>query len=218
MNARFDAKQAQLASKSADVQQRIIDAALELLKQDGLANISLRKLAGMVDMQAPALYWYFKSKEDLVDYMAEEILRKEFHDLQPRQAEESWQDWLTGVMIRLRKAMLAYPDGARTVAGAHLYPAVTLAQLSEITLQSLENAGVDLEIARNIMMTTTNYTFGFVIEEQAAPTATSEEIAEFLEPYPTMVRALAHIDFSRDTADESFRTGLGYIISGSTSK
>jgi len=198
-------------------QQRIIGAALELLKQDGLMGVSLRKLARGLDIQAPALYWHFKNKELLVDYMAEAILEKELKDMQPRRDEETWQNWLTEHMVRLRKAMLAYPDGARVVAGAHLYPVVTLAQFIEFGLISLSSVGIDLETARKIITTAITYTFGYVIEEQAAPTI--EQIAEFdsdafLKPYPYITKALGNS--SQKNPDKNYLTGLQYIIAGAS--
>jgi TetR/AcrR family tetracycline transcriptional repressor len=222
VDKRFDRMRERLHEKygePSDSQQKIIDAALELLKEDGLGNISLRKLADRVHLKAPALYWYFKSKEELIDYMAEAILAREFPEVEPRQAGQSWQDWLTGHMARLRRAMLAYPDGARTVAGAHLSPAVTLAKSLEAGLVSLSTAGIDLKTARQIMVTATNYTFGYVIEEQAAPTP--EQLAgfdldAFLEPYPLMMKAIGQIDRGPSARDEDFLRGLQYIVGGSS--
>jgi TetR/AcrR family tetracycline transcriptional repressor len=205
----------------SDSQQRIIDAALELLKHDGLNNLSLRRLAGTLGMQAPALYWHFKSKEVLIDYMAEAILRKKFENIQPRRNDESWQDWLARHMKLLRQAMLAYPDGARVVAGAHLYPAVSLAELIEAGMVSLHSAGIDLDLARQIVVTANSYTFGYVIEEQAAPT--EQELAKidldtFLAPYPIMAKALGDIQRSQVTRDKDFLSGLQLIMRGSISE
>jgi TetR/AcrR family tetracycline transcriptional repressor len=217
LNARFDKMQEELNGKLNLKQKQIITASLELLKTQGLANLSLREIARQLHFQAPALYWYFKSKEDLVDYMAEAILEKEFDTLRARRDDETWQDWLTQQMVKLRKAMLAYPDGARVVAGAHLYPAVSLARLLETSLVSLLSAGIELQDARRIAMTMINYTFGFVIEEQAAPGP--EELAKvdlerFLAPYPRMAESVKDIDRSHEAVDEDFMIGLGYIIKG----
>lgn len=215
--ARMRDRLGQKYGETSSSQQRIVAAALELLKEDGLNNLSLRKLATKIDMQAPALYWHFQNKEVLVDYMAEAILEKEFKDLKPRQENETWQDWLINHMIRLRRAMLAYPDGARVVAGAHLYPAITLARSLECGLISLTSAGVSLKTARQLMTTATTYTFGYVIEEQAAPTA--EQMAEFdldafLEPFPHMAKAITDDDRSMKGQDEDYLIGLRYIVNG----
>lgn len=202
-----------------DSQLRIISAALELLSDDGLDNLSLRKLASRVDMQASALYWHFKSKEVLVDYMAEAILVREFKDLQPRQEDETWQDWLSEQMVRLRRAMLAFPDGGRVVAGAHICPAVTLGKLFEQTMVSLYSAGINLQTARNISMTVTNYTFGFVIEEQAGPS--EEEIAMLaqngaMSPYPKLMQAMQEAHRDNKDLGNDYIVGLQYIIDGAS--
>jgi TetR/AcrR family tetracycline transcriptional repressor len=220
VDARFDRMQARLEQKygpPSDMQQRIVEAALELLKEDGLANLTQRKLATRLNMQAPALYWHFKNKEVLVDYMAEAILLREFSDLKPRADDESWQDWLIDHMARLRKAMLAYPDGARVVAGAHLYPAVTLARSLECGLYSLHSAGVELAAARHIITTATTYTFGYVIEEQSAPTPEQMEnfdVSVFLAQYPYMALSMKDVDHSRGSREKEYLTGLQLIVEG----
>lgn len=150
-------------------QQRIISAALALLDEVGLSDLSLRKLATKLDRKAPALYWHFENKEALIDYMAEAILQAEFHDLTPRRDDEPWQDWLVQTCSRLRNAMRAHRDGARVVAGAHLYPAITLIRLFEVSMQSLTSAGIEIQRANLIISTAIHFVFGNVIEEQAMP-------------------------------------------------
>lgn len=222
VDARFDRMQQHLErkfGKPSVTQQRIVEAALELLQEDGLESLTQRKLASKLDVQAPALYWHFKNKEELVDYMAEAILAQEFQELEPRHGEQSWQDWLIENMVRLRRAMLMYPDGARVVAGARLYPAVTLAQLLETGLVSLHSAGVDLTTARHIITTATTYTFGYVIEEQAAPTAeemATFDIEAFLEPYPNLARSLTNEDHSPQAQNEDYLTGLRWVVQGAS--
>lgn len=218
VDARFARMQERLQQKfdePSDTQQRIIEAALVLLKEDGLASLTQRKLATRLDMQAPALYWHFKNKEVLVDYLAEAILKREFETIEPRRDDQSWQEWLIDHMSRLRKAMLAYPDGARVVAGARLYPAVTLAKSFEYGLRSLHSAGIDLIAARRIITTATTYTFGYVIEEQAAPS--EEELEEydvntFLEAYPYLARSFAGEERTKAGQEADYLAGLHLII------
>jgi TetR/AcrR family tetracycline transcriptional repressor len=219
INLRFERLQNRLERKYGKLsitQQRIIDAALDILKQDGLASLTQRKLATKLDMQAPALYWHFKNKEVLVDYMAEAILEKEFKEIKPMKDEQRWQEWFIEHMTKLRKAMLAYPDGARVVAGAHFYPEVTLAKSLECSLISLSSAGVDLRTARKIITTATTYTFGYVIEEQAAPTKEQllqYDVEDFLKSYPNIARAFNE-GRSKEAEDRDYLDGLKCIIAG----
>jgi AcrR family transcriptional regulator len=55
---------------------QILAAAWTLAHHDGLAGISLRELAGMVDLRQPSLYAYFASKHDLYDAMFAESNRE----------------------------------------------------------------------------------------------------------------------------------------------
>jgi TetR/AcrR family tetracycline transcriptional repressor len=217
--ARLDHMRAHMQGRNTPRQEEIVEAALDLLDTGGLSAVSLREIAKRLNIRAPALYWYFKNKEDLVDYMAQAILQKGFADLRPRETDEPWQDWLRAQMVRLRKAMLAYTDGGRVVAGAHFYPATMLSELFEQTLASLQSAGLDLRTAYHIAVTATRYTFGYVIEEQASPTP--EEMAHIdvktlLEPYPLSMQVVTELETAGIDEDADFAVGLGYILKGSS--
>jgi TetR/AcrR family transcriptional regulator, tetracycline repressor protein len=47
-----------------------VTAALDALEESGLDGLNMRNLAGRLGVKAPALYWHFASKQDLVDEMA----------------------------------------------------------------------------------------------------------------------------------------------------
>jgi TetR/AcrR family tetracycline transcriptional repressor len=110
--------------------------------------------------------------------------------------------------------MLAHREAARVVAGAHLYPAVTLARISEACLQALHAAGIDLLEARTIAMTVIHFTFGHVIEEQASPS--QEELRQInledmKQSYPLMATALQRV-LVTDQADVAVFEGSLRLI------
>jgi TetR/AcrR family transcriptional regulator, tetracycline repressor protein len=228
---RLEAQQARLAMRFArarqrimddriepsDDQQRIIAAALELLDEVGLNELSLRKLATKLDLKAPALYWYFKSKGTLIDYMAEAILQSEFKNITPRAGDTPWQDWLVNVCQRLRKAMHSRRDGARIVAGAHLFPAVTLLKVFEATQESLISDGVDPRQADLIATTAIHLTFGRVIEEQSSPgpeDISKTDLAWIRREFPriskSIKRTLEDNKHGYDEFEASLRLFIGY--------
>jgi TetR/AcrR family tetracycline transcriptional repressor len=70
--------------------------------------------------------------------MAETILQEFFADLAPLQPGALfWQTWFAGILVRLRHAMLAYPDGARVIAGARPQQTLTLARIAEDSSKAL---------------------------------------------------------------------------------
>jgi TetR/AcrR family tetracycline transcriptional repressor len=196
----------------SDRQLEIIRAALALLAEKGFAELSLRDIAQKLGVKAPAIYWHFSSKAVLVDYMAEYILREGLGDFRPRSGGESWQIWLTNHMAALRQAMLAYPDGGRIVAGARLFPAVTLAKSMEYSLASLRSEEMDLLTASHVVTTTLRYTFGYVIEEQVSQVTGDIPPDEVWSAYPNLSEALR----GASGDDEAYLIGLGYIIRGAS--
>jgi len=199
----------------SNAQARIIDAALGLLDEDGLNELSMRKLAVRLHMQAPAIYWHFKSKEQLIDYMAEAMLQKEFRTLAARRDDEAWQDWLVDVCQRLREVMLSHRDGARVVAGAHLFPAVTLMKLFEASMESLTSAGVELQRANLIITTAVHFVFGNVIEQQSAPSL--EQIrqvqdGELMKGFPHMHEVIQKFFAGERSNYDKFEEALRLII------
>src|SRR5262245_36093000 len=52
----------------------VVRTALRVLDEVGLEGLTLRRIAAELDVQAPALYWHFKNKQELLDEMATTML------------------------------------------------------------------------------------------------------------------------------------------------
>lgn len=120
-----------------------------------------------------ALYWHVQNKQELLDEMANALLTEHFAHVEGPTPGQEWSDWLQEICLRLRQAMLAHREGARVVAGAGFGRAVLLAWLVELIVQNLLAAGFSLRLAFLTCSTALSYVYGFVIEEQAAPTASA---------------------------------------------
>src|SRR4030095_4577763 len=70
----------------------IVHTALELLDEVGLEGLTVRRPAAARGVQSPALYWHFRSKQQLLDQMADAIIQAA--GMGPPHHGESWQDWL----------------------------------------------------------------------------------------------------------------------------
>ncbi len=66
----------------------ILEAAWEVVRQQGLAGLSLRDVAAKVGMRPPSLYWYFDSKHAIYDAMFAEGNRA----LLARMTAEDWPE------------------------------------------------------------------------------------------------------------------------------
>jgi len=154
----------------------IVQTALALMNQIGLEALTLRRLADELQVQAPALYWHFKNKQELLNEMAEFMLNSAISSFViPEDIE--WSVWLTAMPHGLRKTLMSYRDGARLLASAEV-PGTSMVSM-DMTLGILVRAGFDYRQALVGTLTITNYVMGFVFEEQSS-TLSQEEGVEGL--------------------------------------
>jgi len=196
--------------------QRIVTEAVALLDAEGLDGVTTRKLAARLGVQSPTLYWHLPNKAALVTAIADAILDQQFGDVSPPEPEQHWQDWLSGLAERLRRALLAHPDGARVVSASQ--HSVTMAAISELAMSTLVARGIPLRQARVIVLTVERFTVGHVLEEQAprpdADALKDFDMATFTQQHPTMVAAITEYFSPGRTVDDLFRDCLDVVIAG----
>jgi TetR/AcrR family tetracycline transcriptional repressor len=195
---------------------RIVAEAVALLDADGLEGVTLRKLAARLGVQQPTLYWYLPNKAALVTEIADAILEQQFPELEAPGPAEQWQEWLVGLAERLRRALLAHPDGARLISTSQL--SLRMAAISELAISTLVARGVPLRQARLIVLTVEHFTVGHVLAEQtgrpAAESAPAFDVEAFAEAYPTVVAGITEYFQDDRTPDDLFRDCLDVIIRG----
>jgi TetR/AcrR family transcriptional regulator, tetracycline repressor protein len=140
--------------------------ALKLLNEVGLEQLTLRRLGAELKVQAAAMYWHFKSKEELIDEMATMLLAEAAPHLLPARKQADWRAWVVAFGEGLRKALLQYRDGARMVTGTRLTNTEYM-KTAEAVGEQLIKAGFTFRQAVVLLSTVYNYTLSFVIEEQA---------------------------------------------------
>lgn len=200
--------------------QRIVTEAVALLDAEGLDGVTTRKLAARLGVQSPTLYWHLPNKAALVTAIAELILEQQFPEMSPPEPDERWQDWLIGLAERLRRALLAHPDGARVISAAQL--SLKMAGISEVAMSTLVARGIPLRQARMIVLTVERFTIGYVLEEQAPRPDTEAvkgfDMAAFTAEYPTVVAGITEYFQPGRTVDDLFRDCLELIIEGAAAK
>lgn len=198
----------------------IASAALELLDEVGLDGLTVRRLAARLDVKSPALYWHFRSKQELLDMVAQLLQSRQ--DLGPPHEGEPWREWLARRARERRRLLLSHRDGARLVAGTRPGSAVVTALDSE--LQALVDRGFTPVRAVHAIVSLGHYVTGFVLEEQAerqryaatgetAPEQMTEpQRDELLKATPILAAALR--DGGELGGEEAFEVGLRMLIDG----
>ena len=137
----------------------VVDSALELLRESGLAGMSMRTLATRIGVQPSALYWHVPSKQVLLTAVAERVLAT----MGPVEASDSAAAELRGIGESLRAAVAGVPDGAEIVALGLAAGAVNpVAGAVEATCVRHGRA----DRAPGLTTALTGYVIGFCLEEQ----------------------------------------------------
>ncbi|MGW2822677.1 TetR/AcrR family transcriptional regulator C-terminal domain-containing protein [Streptomyces sp. NPDC001443] len=141
----------------------VITEALGLLDEVGLDAVSTRQLAKRLNVEQPSLYWYFRTKKDLLAAMAEAAM--EPHATAPLPAPgDDWRDWFTDNTRSFRRTLLMHRDGARLHAGST--PTGDLDRIRR-KMDFLVTSGVPEREAQMAMLAASRFTVGSVLEEQA---------------------------------------------------
>jgi TetR/AcrR family transcriptional regulator, tetracycline repressor protein len=208
----------------------VVRAALEILDAKGLEHVTLREIASRLGVQAPALYWHFKDKQDIVEDMAQVILKDaRIDEIQRPKDIDSWAEWLAEVARSMRRALLSHREGGRVVAGASFFRARSLASLAILATEVTKEAGFDTVHASLAVAVVFDYVWGYVIEEQAGFGPEPKEISSKSDKsYEEVMEEIYQSDFGPQmkvlsavvkeidglTFDERFEWGLQVIITG----
>ncbi|MFH8223667.1 TetR/AcrR family transcriptional regulator C-terminal domain-containing protein [Streptomyces sp. NPDC018057] len=141
----------------------VVAEALGLLDEVGLDAVSTRRLAKRLNVEQPSLYWYFRTKKDLLAAMAEAAMTP--HATAPLPVPgDDWRDWFAENTRSFRRTLLMRRDGARLHAGT-----TPVGDLDRIRrkMEFLVASGVPERDAQMAMLAASRFTVGSVLEEQA---------------------------------------------------
>ena len=204
---------------AALTREKVVRTALRLLDKVGLDGLTLRKLAAELRVQAPALYWHFKNKQELLDEMATCVLTEAIEEMLPGQ-QGDWPDWAMHLGHGIRRMLLRHRDGAKMISGTYLTNSALYLPI-EGALHRLVEAGFTTRDAICLYRTIYCYAVGFTIEEQAVYPRPGKRDPRYdlktraarmipAEQFP-LVRAAGEEMFD---FDRQFQQGLQLIVRG----
>jgi TetR/AcrR family transcriptional regulator, tetracycline repressor protein len=201
----------------------VVSAALALLAEGGLEAVSFRRIAGQLGVSAPTLYWHVESKRQLMDLMAEELVRRNESSYAGPRPGQPWWEWLREDARQLFAALVATRDAPRVVAGNRPSPEAFAG--IERVLGVLVEAGMTPGEAQQTLFAIGAYVIGSATEWQAEaeraatqplPDPDDEELnarrAAVLADKPVMNAAIQELLHRPHTA--AFEYGLDLLVDG----
>lgn len=196
---------------------RVLQAAIRLADNAGLAQLSMRKVARELGVEAMSLYHHVSSKEGLLDAMVDAVIA----EIALPATEGDWKQAMRSRALSARGVLLRHPWAALLVISRVNVGPAMLGYI-EAMLACLRRAGFSYSMADHAWNAIDNHVYGFVLQELSFPIAPgkyAEAARAFLpmlpvERYPHM-RALAGqvIDGSHSGLND-FSFGLDIILDG----
>lgn len=93
---------------------KVVAEARSLVNEEGLDALTTRRLGERLGVQGPALYRHFKSKQELIDALAQTF----FVGPSIPTEDDTWQAWLEARARTTRREVLSCRDGARIITAA----------------------------------------------------------------------------------------------------
>jgi TetR/AcrR family tetracycline transcriptional repressor len=116
--------------------ERLVEAALELINEDGLEALSMRALADRLEVRAASLYWHVRDRRELLELVAESMLES----IPPVRARGGWRQSVLAAGAALRKAVASQKDGDRVLL--EVRDALPRSRLHAAIKEQLESAGL----------------------------------------------------------------------------
>lgn len=90
---------------------RLVQAALELVQDEGLEGLSMRGLADELEVKAASLYWHVRDRRELVELLAESILET----VPATSAQSGWRQAILDLGAALGQRVAAQRDADRVL-------------------------------------------------------------------------------------------------------
>lgn len=128
--------------------QRVLNAAVAFIDEQGLRQLSMRRLGAYLGVDAMALYRYIPSKENLLDGIVELVIDELYSDpdVHLSTSPHDWQDYLRWLAHGVRRIALAHPQlfplvATRPPAAPWVRPPLRSLRWMESFLQTLLDRG-----------------------------------------------------------------------------
>lgn len=191
--------------------ERVIKGALQLIDEEGLAALSMRRLADRLGVKPMTLYSHVANKEELLDGVIVKVLT----EVELPAPEVPWAQAVRQAFTGYRTTLLRHPHVAPIILHRPARDAEGFLGVLDYSLGVLRRGGLDPKAALNAHRILTAFTTGLVMNDLTAPDPRGNAVLLWAqlgvaERYPNVFAAMPHM-LDRDI-DETFELGLEMIL------
>jgi AcrR family transcriptional regulator len=199
--------------------ERVLRSAIELADRGGIEALSMRNLANELGVGPMALYYYFASKDDLVDGLVDLVFSEV--ELPARGV-----DWTTAMHQRAIsvRAALSRHSWAIGLMESRPNPGPATLRHHDAVIGTLRQAAFSIEMTAHAYSLMDSYIYGFALQQKNLPFDASDVppavAQDFLDQFPTDAYpylaelTIEHVMKPGYDYGEEFEFGLDLILDG----
>jgi len=199
--------------------ERVLRAAIALADERGADELTMRKLAQDLGVEAMSLYNHVASKDDLLDGMVDIV----FSEIEPPVAGGDWKAELRKRAVSTRDALNRHRWAIGEMEGRGSHGPSNL-RLHDAVLGCLRGAGFSVEMTVHAYSVQDAYIYGFALQQSDMTPESPEDFAavaqqqlvdyaDALSDYPHLVEVVGgHVAASGYDYEAEFLFGLDVIL------
>ena len=143
---------------------RIVAASIRMLDEEGLAKLSMRKLATELGVTAMSLYWYVDTKDDIIEYAVDTVYGEV--DLAAVDAAGDWRERIRVLALEYRR-MLVRHAWMSPSAGQYLNIGPNAIAVGSKIQEAIKDTGLPMTRQPSAMSAVFQFVYGYgTIEAQ----------------------------------------------------
>ena len=139
----------------------IAATAIDIADKEGFASVSMRRIALELGVGTMSLYYYVKTKADLIAAMDDALMGEILLPSVP----ENWRKALTEIALRTRAVFLRHPWALSSMLTAP--PGINAMRHMEQCLQALAGTGMTAREKLTLLAIIDDFVFGYALREAA---------------------------------------------------
>jgi AcrR family transcriptional regulator len=199
----------------------VLRTAVALADERGVGDLTMRKLAKELGVEAMSLYHHVANKDDLLDGMIDIV----FSEIDPPSSEGDWKAELRKRAASTRAALLRHRWAVGEMEGRTDHGPSNL-RIHDAVLGCLLGAGFSEEMTVHAYSILDAYLYGFALQQTDMSSQTPEDFAaeaqrqmvdyaDQLAEFPNLVRVVGgHVAKVGYDYEMEFRYGLDVILDG----
>lgn len=205
------ARQAPPSERVPLSRERILDAAIAFIDDEGLPGLTMRKLGERLEVEAMSLYRYVAGREELLDGVVDRVVNQMYDDDRVIDApQDGWQDFLQRLAHGVRRVALSHPKvfplvASRPAEAPWLRPPLRSLDWVEMFLRGLAQEGFDDDSAVGAYRAFTSFLLGHLLLEVAqhgADLGPLDVVEEEMKPERDELRPYPHVTRLRSALSE----------------